>query len=56
MHDWRLNVFNDEDAAAERSILRAIASIDLHNLLYRADYRIVPAVRASAAIRPMIAN
>jgi hypothetical protein len=24
--------------------LRAIASSDLHNLVYRADYRIVPAV------------
>jgi hypothetical protein len=42
--DWPLNVFNDEDAAAQLSILRAIASSDLHNLVYRADYRIVPAV------------
>ncbi|MGA8619496.1 MAG: hypothetical protein WB660_13395 [Candidatus Sulfotelmatobacter sp.] len=45
--DWPLNVFNDEDAAAQLSILRAIASRDLHNLVYRADYRIVPAVSAS---------
>lgn len=42
--DWPLNVFSDEDAAAQLSILRAIASSDLHNLVYRADYRIVPAV------------
>jgi hypothetical protein len=43
--DWPLNVFSDEDAAAQLSTLRAIASSDLHNLVYRADYRIVPAVR-----------
>src|SRR6267378_7653394 len=44
VHDWPLNLFNNEDAAAQLSILRAIASSDLHNLVYRADYRIVPAV------------
>jgi hypothetical protein len=44
--DWPLNVFSDEDAAAQLPILRAIASGDLHNLVYRADYRIVPAVTA----------
>src|SRR3984893_5290261 len=49
VHDWPLNVFSDEDAAAQLSILRAIASSDLHNLVYRADYRIVPAVTASPA-------
>jgi hypothetical protein len=49
VHDWPLNVFNDEDAAAQLSILRAIASSDLHNLVYRADYRIVPAVTAGPA-------
>jgi hypothetical protein len=48
VHDWPLNVFNDEDAAAQLSILRAIASSDLHNLVYRRDYRIVPAVTASS--------
>src|SRR6478672_6845326 len=46
VRDWPLNVFSDEDAAAQLSILRAIASSDLHNLVYRADYRIVPAVMA----------
>jgi hypothetical protein len=48
VHDWPLNVFSDEDAAAQLSILRAIASSDLHNLVYRADYRIVPGVTASS--------
>jgi hypothetical protein len=47
VHDWPLNVFNDEDAAAQLSILRAIATSDLHNLVFRADYRIVPAVTAN---------
>ena len=46
VHDWPLNVFSDEEAAAQLSILRAIASSDLHNLVYRADYRIVPTVTA----------
>jgi hypothetical protein len=49
VHDWPLNVFSDEDAAAQLPILRAIASSDLHNLVYRADYRIVPAVMAHPA-------
>ena len=50
--DWPLNVFSDEDAAAQLSILRAIASSDLHNLVFSADYRIVPAVTASHASTP----
>ena len=44
VRDWPLNVFSEEDAAAQLSILRAIASSDLHNLVFQADYRIVPAV------------
>jgi hypothetical protein len=36
VHDWPLNVFGEEDAAAQLSILGAIASSDLHNLVYRA--------------------
>ena len=49
VHDWPLNVFSDEDAAAQLPVLRAIASGDLHNLVYSADYRIVPAVTARPA-------
>jgi hypothetical protein len=48
VHDWPLNVFSDEDAAAQLPILRAIASSDLHNLVYGSDYRIVPAVIAKS--------
>jgi hypothetical protein len=51
VHDWPLNVFSDEDAAAQLSILRAIASSDLHNLVYSSDYRIVPAVIGNPATR-----
>src|SRR5437762_2053858 len=47
VHDWPLNVFSEEDAAAQLSILRAIASSDLHNLVYLSDYRIVPVVTAN---------
>jgi hypothetical protein len=46
VHDWPLNVFIEEDAAAQLPILRAIASSDLHNLVFQADYRIVPIVTA----------
>ena len=48
VHDWPLNVFSEKDAASQLSVLRAIASSDLHNLVYQADYRIVPAVNRSA--------
>src|SRR3977135_586079 len=46
---WPRNVFSDKDAASQLSILRAIASSDLHNLVYRADYRIVPVLTGSRA-------
>jgi hypothetical protein len=41
---WPLNVFSDADAAAELPTLRAIASADLHNLVFQSDYRIIPAM------------
>ena len=41
---WPLNVFSDADARAELSTLRAIAAADLHNLVFRSDYRIIPAI------------
>jgi hypothetical protein len=49
VHDWPLNVFSEEEAEAQLSILRAIASSDLHNLVYLSDYRIVPVVTANRA-------
>src|SRR5437660_2192864 len=43
------DLFCEEDAAAQLSILRAIASSDLHNLVYLSDYRIVTVVTANRA-------
>jgi hypothetical protein len=44
VHDWPLNVFSINDAADLLPIMRAIATSDLHNLVFQADYRIIPAV------------
>jgi hypothetical protein len=43
--DWPLNVYNDEQAAAELPTLRAIAAADIHNLVFDVggDIRIIPA-------------
>src|SRR6266699_270255 len=43
--DWPLNVFDEEQAAAELPTLRAMASADLHNLVFQlgGDHRIIPA-------------
>src|SRR5690348_1194424 len=42
--DWPMNVFSVQDAADQLPILRAIATGDLHNLVFQSDYRIIPAV------------
>ena len=44
--DWPLNVFDDEQAAAELPTMRAIASAELQNLVLElgGDVRIIPAV------------
>jgi hypothetical protein len=44
VRDWPLNIFTRSDAAEQLSVLRAIAAADLHNLVFEADYTIVPAV------------
>jgi hypothetical protein len=43
--DWPLNVFDEEQAAAELPTLRAIAAADVHNLVFQVggDIRIIPA-------------
>ncbi|MEU8139679.1 hypothetical protein [Streptodolium elevatio] len=41
---WPLNVFTEEQAAAELPVLRGIAAAELHNLVFMRDYRIVPGV------------
>jgi hypothetical protein len=42
--DWPLNIFTKSDAADQLHLLRAIACAELHNLVFQADYTIVPAV------------
>lgn len=42
--DWPLNIFTRSDAADQLHLLRAIAGAELHNLVFEADYTIVPAV------------
>jgi hypothetical protein len=44
--DWPLNVFDEEQAAGELPTLRAIASADLHNLVFQlgGDVHIIPAI------------
>jgi hypothetical protein len=46
--DWPLNVFDEEQAAAELPTLRAIASAEIHNLVFQRDYRIIPAVSSGS--------
>src|SRR3954454_400456 len=44
--DWPLNVFDDEQAAAEVPTIRAIASAELQNLVFQlnGDIRIIPSL------------
>jgi hypothetical protein len=49
VHDWPLNVFSVQDSRDQLPILRAIATADLHNLVFQADFRIIPAVTRTAA-------
>jgi len=44
VRDWPLNVFTVNDARDQLPILRAIATSDLHNLVFQSDYRIIPVV------------
>ena len=43
--DWPLNVFDEEQAAAELPTLRAMAAADVHNLVLQlgGDVRVIPA-------------
>lgn len=54
VRDWPLNVFNVNDATDMLPIIRAIATSDLHNLVFQSDYRIIPAVTRPIA-RPLSA-
>ena len=50
--DWPLNVFSFQDATDQLPILRAIATSDLHNLVFQSDYRIIPAVTRASTVPP----
>jgi hypothetical protein len=47
--DWPLNVSDEEQAAAELPTMRAIASADIHSLVFQRDYRIIPAILRAPA-------
>ncbi|MFZ4273393.1 hypothetical protein ACOZFM_11815 [Streptomyces arboris] len=53
VQEWPLNVFDEEQAAESVPILRAIATADLHNLVFQRDFRIVPAIVRDAQDRPV---
>ena len=44
--DWPLNVFDEEQAAAELPTLRAMAAADIHNLVFQlgGNVRVIPAI------------
>jgi hypothetical protein len=44
--DWPLNIFDEDQAAAELDTLRTIAAAEIHNLVFQTggDYRIIPAL------------
>ncbi len=50
--DWPLNVLSAQDATDQLPILRAIATADLHNLVFQADYRIIHAVTRPPEVGP----
>jgi len=47
--DWPLNVFDSLQAAGMLPTFRAIASADLHNLVFQVGWRIIPAITAGWA-------
>jgi hypothetical protein len=44
VHDWALNVYDEPDARGLLPVLRGIVAADVHNLIFQADWRIIPAV------------
>jgi hypothetical protein len=48
VHDWPLNVYAEDDARELLPVLRSVVTADLHNLVFQADWRIIPAARAGS--------
>jgi hypothetical protein len=49
--DWPLNVFDEQQAAAELPTLRTIAAAEIHNLVFQTggDHRIIPALLSGSS-------
>jgi hypothetical protein len=47
VHDWPLNVYAESDARDLLPVLRSVVVADLHNLVFEADWRIIPAAGAT---------
>jgi hypothetical protein len=50
--DWPLNVFTTSDAVHQLPIMRSVATADLHNLVFQAEDRIIPAVNRPSTEPP----
>jgi hypothetical protein len=48
VHDWPLNVYSESDAPDVMPVLRSVVAADLHNLVFEADWRIVPAAHGDS--------
>jgi hypothetical protein len=42
VHDWPLNIYAEADALDLVPVLRSVVAADLHNLVFQADWRIIP--------------
>ncbi len=42
VHDWPLNIYAESDAEDLLPVLRSVVAADLHNLVFQADWRIIP--------------
>lgn len=45
VHDWPFNVYAEDDALDLLPVLRSVVVADLHNLVFEADWRIIPSAR-----------
>jgi hypothetical protein len=48
VHDWPLNVYAEDDASDLLPVLRGIVAADVHNLVFEADWRIIPSATAGS--------
>lgn len=48
VQDWPLNVYSRDDAVDMLPVLRSVVAADVHNLVFQADWRIIPAARTDS--------